>query len=67
MRPKKSKGHIGFTKIYEYFKFGKDIWRAPIENEVSGGIRNGARFESTEAAWIYISPKIPWITTKRKK
>lgn len=68
MHTKKSKGHIGFTSTHEYFKIGKDIYRAKIEDYIgTDGYRVGARFESTLAAWVHISPKIPWVKTKRRK
>jgi len=66
--PKKSVGHIGFTKTHEYFKVGGNIYRAQISDYIgTDGIRAGARFESTPAAFITMAPKIEWIKIRRKK
>jgi hypothetical protein len=49
----KSKGHIAFAGEYELFKHKNgDIYRANRTNPITAdGYKNGARFESTPAAW----------------
>lgn len=42
----KSKGHISFAGQYEYFRYGAEVRRAPVENRLDSraGVRVGSRF-----------------------
>lgn len=53
----KSLGHLVFNDVYEYFRYGNIVYRAPIEADTHkhgdlNGIRINARFYCTMNSWI---------------
>jgi hypothetical protein len=55
--PVESRGHIMFRDGYEYFQFERDVFQVPQSahmhtNGTLKGIRVGARFYCTYAAWL---------------
>ena len=61
---RKSKGHVMFTQVYEYFIHEEqgDLYRAPLCNPVMrDGYRGGARWEAPAhmaAEWLNSVPMV---------